>query len=180
MKQVKSGTSNPEEDEMEDKLEESEPSDDDTGTSYVEEDEMEDKMEESETSDDDAGRSDVEEDNIEDKMEESESSDDEAGKAVSVSSKISAASSSCGNNDSGEDKKQSSKRGNGLKWLLENEFDSMVEFDDSAVLRNLMDNYNVDNKTVNKQGHVIRTFVCKFSKKKKGFACPALFSTEVR
>ena len=30
----------------------------------------------------------------------------------------------------------------------------------------------MDNKKVNKQGNVIRSFVCKFSKRKKGFNCP--------
>ena len=55
---------------------------------------------------------------------------------------------------------------------MESEFDSMVEFDDNAALRDLMDNYNMDNKKFNKDGHIIRSFVSNFSKRKKGFACP--------
>ena len=55
---------------------------------------------------------------------------------------------------------------------MEAEFDSLAEFDESAVLQDLLDNYNTDNKTENKEGQIIRTFVCKFSKKKKGFNCP--------
>ena len=69
-------------------------------------------------------------------------------------------------------KQQNDKRGKGVKWSLESEFESMVEFDDSAALQDLMDNYNMNSKKVNKDDHIIRTFFSKFSKKKKGFDCP--------
>ena len=48
----------------------------------------------------------------------------------------------------------------------------MDEFDDSPALQDLQDNYNMDNKMTSKDGNIFRTFVCKFSKKKKGFNCP--------
>ena len=35
-----------------------------------------------------------------------------------------------------------------------------------------MDNYNTDSKKETKNGDIVRTWVCKFSKKKKGFSCP--------
>ena len=122
----------------------------------------------------------------EDSVGENNSSDDEevdgAGKAKSLSSRISVASSGFGYNDDEkkeeeekepqEDTKQNPKRGKGVNWIVESEFDSMVEFNDSAALQDLMDNYNQDNKKANKDGHIIRSFICKFSKRKKGFACP--------
>ena len=122
----------------------------------------------------------------EDTVEENNFSDDEepdeTDKARSVSSRISVVSSGFGQNDNEggeeeenepqEDMKKENKRGKGLNWIVDSEFDSMVEFDDSAALQDLMDNYNMDNKKVNKEGHIIRSFVCKFSKRKKGFTCP--------
>ena len=82
------------------------------------------------------------------------------------SSQSSVASSVFGN------KQQNDNRGKGVKWAVESEFESMVEFDDSAALQDLMDNYNMNSKKVNKYDHIKRTFFCKFSKKKKGFDCP--------
>jgi hypothetical protein len=64
------------------------------------------------------------------------------------------------------------KRGKAAKWTLDTEFDSLAEFDDSPVLQDLLDNFNMDNKMTTKNGDIVRSFVCKFSKKKKGFNCP--------
>ena len=66
-------------------------------------------------------------------------------------------------------KKRNRKR---IQSKTPREFDPMVGFDDSTALQDLMDNYNLDNKKASKDGHIIKSFICKFSKRKKGFACP--------
>ena len=48
----------------------------------------------------------------------------------------------------------------------------MVDFMDSPQYQDLMDNFNMDSKKINKNGDTTRNWVCKFSKKKKGFNCP--------
>ena len=63
------------------------------------------------------------------------------------------------------------KRGKHAKWTIVAEFNSLAEFDDSAVLQDLLDNYNMDHKMVTKDGDIVRFFLCKFSKKKRGFNC---------
>ena len=109
-------------------------------------------------------------------------------KKIRVDSKVSVASTAFGDeNDSDDDdddevqkedetedkKKQGQgKRGKAAKWIIEAEFNSVEEFDDSPALQDLQDNYEMDNKMTSKDGNIVRTFVCKFSKKKKGFNCP--------
>ena len=62
-------------------------------------------------------------------------------------------------------------RGAAKEWVVETNFDSAVLFLDSRQYKDLNDNYNIESKKVNKAGDIIRTWVCKFSKKKKGFNC---------
>ena len=64
------------------------------------------------------------------------------------------------------------KRGKAAAWIVESKFDSAVTFMDSIQYKDLMDNYNTDSKKETKNGDIVRTWVCKFSKKKKGFSCP--------
>ena len=64
------------------------------------------------------------------------------------------------------------KRGKAAAWIVEAKFDSAVIFMDSMQCKDLMDNYNTDSKKETKNGDIVRTWVCKFSKKKKGFSCP--------
>ena len=64
------------------------------------------------------------------------------------------------------------KRGKAAVWIVESKFDSAVTFMDSIQYKDLMDNYNTDSKKETKNGDIVRTWVCKFSKKKKGFSCP--------
>ena len=110
------------------------------------------------------------------------STDEEGNKEMGIraQSMISVASSGFGAKEPSVDENKTEKkevRGKAMGWVTEVEFDSMVDFDESPALKDLLDNYNLDNKKVNKAGDVIRTFVCKFSKKKRGFACPAKSKT---
>ena len=69
------------------------------------------------------------------------------------------------------EKIEGAKRGPASEWVIEAEFPSSVVFMDSPQYQDLMDNFNTDSKKTNKQEDIIHTWVCKFSKKKKGFAC---------
>ena len=64
------------------------------------------------------------------------------------------------------------KRGKGVAWIKDVEFGSKKEYLESPTLQDLVDNYNMDSKKQKKDGDITRVFVCKFSKKKKGFDCP--------
>ena len=117
-------------------------------------------------------------------IEENDSTDGEKGRRITISSKVSVASSVFGNKnfdadvDEKENKPKDStkdkrgKRRKAAKWTIDSEFDYLAEFDDSPVLQDLLDNFNMDNKMTTKDGDIVRSFVCKFSKKKKGFNCP--------
>ena len=50
---------------------------------------------------------------------------------------------------------------------MEAKFDSAVIFMDSMQCKDLMDNYNTDSKKETKNGDIVRTWVCKFSKQKR-------------
>ena len=58
--------------------------------------------------------------------------------------------------------------------VVDNNFDSFVQFMD------LTDNCNTENKKINKAGDIIRTWVCKFSKNKKGFDYPIKTRTVIK
>ena len=104
--------------------------------------------------------------------------EEEPTKKSKTTSKISVASSSFGNKEDSENEGAGkSNRGKAIDWVLESEFTSMVEFDESPALQDLQENYNMNAKKTNKEGHITRNFVCKFSKKKKGFACPVRSKT---
>ena len=95
-----------------------------------------------------------------------------------ANSSVSFASSGFGHNSDAEQTiDDAPKRGSGKNWLEEATFTSSVQFMESPTYKDLMDNYNTDNKKVNKAGDVVRTWVCKFSKKKKGFDCPIKVKT---
>ena len=92
-----------------------------------------------------------------------------------TSSEVSVASSTFGHKPDEKNKVcekiEGAKRGPASEWVIEAEFPSSVVFMDSPQYQDLMDNFNTDSKKTNKQEDIIRTWVCKFSKKKKGFAC---------
>ena len=108
-----------------------------------------------------------EENNVEFDAKETDSEEDDEG-AKRIDTKISVASSNFG----AKDEENEVKRGAALKWVQDVEFTSMVDFMDSPQYQDLMDNFNMDSKKINKKGDTTRNWVCKFSKKKKGFNCP--------
>ena len=105
----------------------------------------------------------------EDILDISEGNDDEM---LMDSSQASKGSSNFGNKTSEDELNPKAKRGMGMVWITEVEIGSKQEYLESPTIQDLVDNYNMDLKKTSKGGDITRIFVCKFSKKKKGFACP--------
>ena len=100
-------------------------------------------------------------------------SEDNADEMQMDSSQASKGSSNFGNKTDCEDELNSkAMRGKATDWITEVEFTSKKEYLESPALQDLVDNYNMHSKKINKDGDITRVFLCRFSKKKKGFACP--------
>ena len=64
-----------------------------------------------------------------------------------------------------------------MTWVKEIEFESPTKFYDSPTHRDLKDNFNTDSTKHNKSRDIVRTWSCKFGKKKRGFDCPVKSKT---
>ena len=96
-------------------------------------------------------------------------------KRLRTGSDVSVVSSTFGQKNTEEENEpktiQRATHGGGIEWVLEAEFPNLLVFMDSPQYKDLMDNFNTDSKKINKKEDIIRSWVCKFNKKKKGFKC---------